>query len=211
MYTEGLIQNCQMIRERFPDAIIYAYLANDVHESFVTRLQTFNNVNIVHVSRKEGTFNSFDRFLAIDDKDVDIMFARDTDSRVHERDACCIEDFIRDNKALHVIRDSKHHWSRMMAGMFGIRKSEFPYLMKDLIADWQTNNTDTRYFCDQHFLNSTIYKLLNHSMLVHDRYNIFKDEYLTPFRFPIVEHRFIGQAHEFKEDGTELIVHTMDH
>jgi len=196
-YTKGMVRNCDMIKERFPDAIVYIYIASDVPSFYRELLASYSNVKLIPVERNEGSSNMYDRFLTIDDESTDIMFVRDADSRVHERDACCIEDFIKENKALHIIRDNKNHNRRIMGGMFGIRKSLFPYSMANLIKEWQQTHTDinTRYGSDQRFLADIIYPRFKNSMLVHDRYHCFKEEDVVPFRYPIVDHLFIGQVH----------------
>jgi hypothetical protein len=124
-YTEGMIVNARQISERFPTAITQIYIADDVPADIVARLLSVSNVRLIHVQRAVDQQNTFNRFLAIDDPDCDIMFSRDADSRIHDRDAACIEDFIASDKILHIIRDHPYHGTRIMAGMWGIRKSAF--------------------------------------------------------------------------------------
>lgn len=195
-YTKGMIQNCEMIQKRFPDALIHIYLVNDVPSDIVDTLTKFTNVKIIPVEKKENLLNTLDRFFAIDEEYTEFLFVRDADSRVHERDACCIEDFINATKSLHIIRDHLKHSSRVMAGMVGIRKSLFPHNMTELIKGWMGKNGRgvTKYGCDTMFANNVLYPMLKKSMMVHDNHHHFKDEEITPFRYPIRNNAYVGQV-----------------
>lgn len=200
-YTKGMIANCQLIKERFPSARIIIFLANDVPAHYGEQLSTFSNVTIKHVERKRGLQNSYDRFEVMDEPDIDIVFFRDADSRVNERDACCIEDFINDSRALHIIRDHAWQTNLISAGMFGLRKSLFPYNMGELMKTWLSKHTDVGYGSEERFLAHMIYPQLRHSMLVHDRSHRYRHELTVPFRSPIINSDFIGQTHDIDADG----------
>jgi hypothetical protein len=202
-----MIRNAEQLAVRFPQARVHIYIAPDVPDTIRTTLAAMPNVNIYPVDQKSGSAGMFDRFMAIDEPDCSVMFVRDADSRVHERDAACIEDFLASDKTLHIIRDHKYHWQPIMGGMWGIRKSGMTATMKEMLLSW----TITDAYCnDQHFLQYNVYPLYKSNAIIHDRLATFKDETLTPFRVPIVNHLFVGQIHLIGEDGAEKIVCNKD-
>jgi hypothetical protein len=204
-YTRGMIINAGQIKQRFPDAIVQIYIASDVPVVIKDELNTYSNVRLVHTERKAGIGGMFDRFESIDCRDCDIMFVRDADSRIHERDAACIEDFIlAKDKHLHIIRDHFYHKDRIMGGAWGIRRGVLPEPISALIGKWRSSHSTEHYIADQEFLRSYIYPFLYKKALIQDRYGYYKhEEELTPFRMPIVNNLFVGQVHLFDMSGNE--------
>jgi hypothetical protein len=100
MYILGMVENIKIINSKFPNARIQIYIADDVTINIKNNISKLPNVKLIHVNNKEGIKNMFDRFEAIDDPECSIMFVRDADSRIHDRDAACIEDFINSNNNL---------------------------------------------------------------------------------------------------------------
>jgi hypothetical protein len=206
-YTVGMIHNARHIATRFPEARVLIYISPDVPTDIHDTLKVLPNVKLIYVAVKRGSAGMFDRFLAFDEHDCDILFVRDADSRVYERDAQCIEDFINSDKTLHIIRDHFWHTKRIMGGLWGMRKKEGMPSMRSLIASWHVKSI---YGNDQDFLAARIYPLYHTSALIHDRYARFSPpEVLTPFRAPLNEH-FAGQVYIFDTDGAETTVYDKD-
>jgi hypothetical protein len=202
-YTHGALANARIIKERFPDAKMYVYAAESVPADIKEQLAAMAHVRLIPVPTREGSRGMFDRFLAIDDPECDIMFVRDADSRIHERDAACIEDFIADpSKLIQIIRDHKYHYYRIVGCAFAVRKEAMAQSMASLIA--KTPHYGTNYGCDQNFLVAEFYKKFLDRAQIYDRYSQFEPQgVLTPFCIPITDNLFVGQVHLFREDGTE--------
>lgn len=202
-YTHGALANARIIKERFPDAKMYVYAAESVPADIKEQLATMPHVRLIPVPSREGSKGMFDRFLAIDDPECDIMFVRDADSRIHDRDVACIEDFIADtSKLIQIIRDHKYHTYYILGGTFAIRKEAMSTSMKSLITN--TPNYGFNYGSDQNFLNAEFYNKFLDRAQIYDRYAQFESQStLTPFRVPIKDNLFVGQVHLFREDGTE--------
>ena len=198
IYTRGMVANCERIKARFPGARVYVYCADDVPPTVVDVLRSHTHVTVIPVVAKPGIEGMFDRFLACDDPGATHVFVRDADSRVHERDAACIDDFLGLRKDLHIIRDHPLHTRRIMGGMFGVRRGAVS--VKDLLHAWTRQRT--AYGADQDFLSERLYSALKGSAVIHDRCHTFSDETVTPFRHPIEGPLFVGQVHVFK-DGQE--------
>ncbi len=202
-YTRGMICNAQQLAISFPAARVNVYIASDVPSNVSEVLAAMPNVRIIPVPRRPGSAVMFDRYRAIDDNDCDIMFVRDADSRVHARDIACIEDFLAaPDKLLHIIRDHKYHTCKIMGGTVGMRKAAIGIKpMAERILSWIGRE---QYMMDQNFLISEFYTALKHVTMIHDRYGHFAaSEILIPFRAPILDNLFVGQVHDFREDGSE--------
>jgi len=211
-YTEGMIRNAKMITARFPAARIQIYLADDVPADVRTTLESFASVRIVSVRRSSGIQNMFDRFTAIDDTDCDVMFSRDADSRVNERDASCIEDFLASDKSLHILRDHRNHTQRIMGGMWGIRKNILRQSIRSMIQAWLVqNNNPSHYGCDQQFLGNVLYPMFVHKALVHDPHGHYRQvEHTYTHVLPAsTDVHFIGQTYDCNESGDEVAVYTI--
>ena len=211
-YTRGMIANAALIKGRFPEARVAIHITPDVPSDIYEALRAFDNVVLIPAERRPDSGGMFDRFLTIDISDCDVMFVRDADSRVHERDATCIEDFLAAPTAmLHVVRDHKYHTDAIMGGMWGIRKAALTEPMATTIAAWRAERNATAYIADQHFLRSVFYGRLREQAMVHDRVGGGAGRWnigitVTPFRAPIVDDLFIGQVHEYRDDGSEYVV-----
>ena len=131
------------------------------------------------------------------------MFVRDTDSRIHDRDIACIEDFINSDKLLHIIRDHCWHNTFILGGLWGIRKIALTESMNNIIQRWLANQIDFSKGVDQHFLAQTIYPSLRSNVMIHDRYNFYKDESISSFRIEIKNRLFCGQVHKYDSNGIE--------
>ena len=62
----------------------------------------------------------FWRFQPNDDKEVERFIVRDSDSRITEREKIAVEEWEKEDKVLHIMRDHPHHNFHILAGMFGI-------------------------------------------------------------------------------------------
>ena len=207
---EGAIINANMINTRFPTARTHIYTADDVPTDIVHRLQAIPSVRIISVARLRERQNTLDRFMAIDDSECDVMFSRDADSRVNERDAACIDEFLLSDKLLHIIRDHKNHNLPLMAGMWGIRKAALDTPMRVLMDTWKSRHDYSRYGGDQDFLRDVIYPKFCSNALIHDPNHHFSyEKNVHPIHSPMINneyiHGFIGNVYDII-DGKEKTV-----
>jgi hypothetical protein len=206
-YTHGMLANVEHLSNRYPTARVAIYIADDVPQHIVDKLSAYTSVHLIHTPRREGSIGMFDRFLTIDMPDCSVMIVRDADSRVHERDAACIDDFLESDKLLHIIRDHPYHGVRILGGLWAIKKEAFQRMglpiIGDILKEWLPIHVRPGMGCDQDFLGDQIYPRLRHVALIYDRCTLYHDETHTPFRVPIIDRLFCGQVHLFREDGTE--------
>jgi hypothetical protein len=201
-YTWGALANARIIATRFPQATMFVYTADSVPTDITDQLKALPHVRIIPVPTREGSAGMFDRYLAIDSSDCDVMFVRDADSRIHERDAACIEDFLGNpEKLMQLVRDHYYHRIRVCGGIFALRKAAMIEPMRKLL---DYSKIGTHYSADQQFLERTFYKRLLPHAQIFDRYGYFEPAHmLSPFRVPITDNLFIGQVHHFLPDGSE--------
>jgi len=165
-YPVAMIQNVNLIGTHFPDWKVYLYTAPDVDPEFLEQVAMYSNV-VVKPTGKLGPINMIERFFAIEEEGVDIMFVRDADSRVHWRDRWAIRDFLsRPQFIFHTIRDNIMHTAAMMGGLWGMRKTDTITLSRQY-ARYIENPVDRGLGSDQSFLSAYVYgyvcdKLLSH-------------------------------------------------
>ena len=173
-YYHGLEENVQLIEKHFPGWRVYVYLGNDVPDWFEEFLRkTYSSV----VTRRTGTLGyetTVHRFFAADEPDVDVVFFRDADSRVHWRDRWAIRTFLSQSESLaNIIRDHPYHSTAIAAGTWGIRKGLLTTPIRSLYESWipvhnsSGDPNDVRgYGIDQNFLDLVIYHRIARSVFV---------------------------------------------
>jgi hypothetical protein len=164
-YYPGMLENVELIRVYFPDWKVYVYYAPDVTEGIIESLKSSSNV-VLRPTGETGAINMIYRFYAIDEPGVDTMMVRDADSRVHWKDRWAIREFISSDYNAHTIRDNKEHTSKMMGGLWGIRKSMGINIQAEYLR-YKDNAVEKLLGHDQDFLNECIYPKIRRTLLVH--------------------------------------------
>ena len=133
-YIGGLLQNCIDINSLYPDFWIYVYIGSDVSKDiFNCKFDNIRNIRYIDTG-VVGHKNMVYRFLTIDEEGVEIAFSRDCDSRINKRDQYCINRFIESDKRFQIIRDNIQHNTRILGGMWGIKKGLLNVKIKDLLT-----------------------------------------------------------------------------
>lgn len=195
LYYTGLIENLDLIRKYFPEFYIYVYVGNDVPDWFVVELRVRPNV-ILRFTHETGPRNMIHRFFAIDEPEVDLMFVRDADSRVHWKDRWAIREFLNTPDAkLHIIRDNPEHATAIMGGLWGMRKIEGVHI-QTLYQDHRISDRRGHGMgLDQDFLIDMIYPRTTSVHLIHSsqtwRHKPF--EVLNPFPFTYTNDIYCGR------------------
>jgi hypothetical protein len=165
-YPLAMIQNINLIGTHFPGWKVYIYSAPDVDPGFLSQVAMYSNV-VVKPTGKLGAINMIERFFAIEEEGVEVMFVRDADSRVHWRDRWAIRDFLAKPEFIfHTIRDHKDHTAAIMGGLWGMRKTDMLSLSKQY-AMYLENPVDRGFGCDQSFLSVYIYGYVRNILLAH--------------------------------------------
>lgn len=195
MYYTGLLENLELIRKHFPSFYIYVYVGNDVPDWFVIELRVRPNV-ILRFTHETGPRNMIHRFFAIDEPEVDLMFVRDADSRVHWKDRWAIREFLNTPEArVHIIRDNPEHATAIMGGLWGMRKLE-NFSIRSLYQEHKASNPKGHGMgLDQDFLIDCVYPRVETLLMIHSsqtwRYRPF--EILHPFPFTYTNDIYCGR------------------
>lgn len=181
-YCIGALENAALQKGVYPDWTCRFYVDKaTVPQHIISKLHEYNSEIVFCKNQYYGKFPEamFWRFSIMADSSVDRFIVRDTDSRLNIREKYCVDEWIQSNKALHIIRDHKHHNHRIMGGMWGsVNKytMQIPYnkLYNSFISkhkDWPKLK-----MLDQKFLAEVIYPRLKDNICVHDNRHFYKDE-----------------------------------
>lgn len=194
LYYHGLLENIELIQKHFPEAYTFVYIGNDVPDSFVIELRARKNV-ILRFTKETGPRNMIHRFFAIDEPEVDIMFVRDADSRVHWKDRWAIREFLNSSAKVHIIRDNPEHATAIMGGMWGMKKIEGIHIQTLYREHIQNSPRGHGMGVDQDFLIDCVYPKITSVMLIHSsqtwRFRPF--EVLVPFPFTYTNDIYCGR------------------
>lgn len=217
-YTRGMVANAREIARRFPGTKVWVYYCADVPKSTVETLRCMRHVRMLLVERKAGCGNFMSRFQAMGDPSVDVMIVRDADSRVYDRDAACITEFLNDSEyILHIVRDHLCHRFVMLGGMWAIRRPALIYAPA-LLAPVHMES-GKHYGMDQDFLRDHVYKPIigqcPECVLIHDEKHqreykeVANGATVRSFPYTGAEKKdFVGQSYDYRNDD-EFAVYTV--
>ncbi len=192
-YLGGALQNVELAKYFYPDWICRFYIGASTNDSFVDKLNSNNNVEIVKMDEMGDYKGMVWRFLCVSDGDIDISIIRDADSRLHEREVTLVNQWINSPKKFHIIRDHKFHTAKIMGGMWGSKKGTIDN-MHSLLKEYNLGNY---WQTDQNFLRDIIYPKVKNISMTHDFFGVVDGN--CPFPNSLKnrdENHFIGQAYD---------------
>jgi len=104
----------------------------------------------------------------------DIMIVRDADSRINEREAHAVNEWIESGLGFHIMRDHKNHKARMLGGMWGLRTAAMPELQSQLdlwtrcSAITGDNKRGPYWKEDMRFLKEVVWPVAKNNHMAHD-------------------------------------------
>jgi len=202
-YPIPMIQNIELVQKHFPNWKVYLYVSPDVDSEFIQQISQYPNL-VLKPTGKMGTINRLERLFAFDEPEVETMFVRDADSRIHWKDRWAVNDFMsKPQFSAHIIRDNKDHASKILAGLWGIRKSRRIHI-RSLYEQFLKNPKELFFGedgIDQSFLGSYLYPIIKPNLLLHysHRYIVIGE---NGIEFPFV---YDDSCYCGKVDGSEFI------
>ncbi|MGK6351979.1 hypothetical protein [Parapedobacter sp. DT-150] len=188
-YTLGAVRNAELAPAIYPGWHVVVYYDQTVPMPILNAL-TNRGVRLIDMSESK-IYGPFWRFLASDFPDCGHVVFRDTDSRLTKREYKAVEEWIKEDRILHVMRDHPYHEipfgadrRAILAGMWGIKGNVIS--MDKVIKDF-IRGKEFYYGIDQAFLQQ-IYTDFQHSQTLHDEFFGGK-----PFPERRTEHQFIGE------------------
>lgn len=188
-YTLGAVRNAELAPTIYPGWHVVVYYDQTVPTPILNTLADLD-VRLIDMTESE-IYGPFWRFLASDFPDCGHVVFRDTDSRLTTREYKAVEEWVREDRILHVMRDHPYHEipfgadrRAILAGMWGIKGNVIS--MEKVIKDF-IKQKEFYYGIDQAFLQQ-IYADFQHSQTLHDEFFGGK-----PFPERRTEHQFVGE------------------
>ena len=134
------------------------------------------------------------RFLVADDTSLDRFIVRDSDSRLTERDAVAVYEWVKSGKAFHCVRDHPCIGNfPLSGGAWGAQPKE---LVKIFGKPWRQmmRGTGNNYLDDMNFLNFQIWPKVKNYTYCSD--SVTCDVYPNSHPFPVKRHGYehVGQS-----------------
>tara|TARA_R110000851_G_scaffold256704_2_gene409153 strand:+ start:387 stop:1055 length:669 start_codon:yes stop_codon:yes gene_type:complete len=200
-YCVGALKNAESCKDFYPDWECIFYISNNVPEEYIENLRKLNS-KIITLNEKPNSSFNVNRFLAMDTPNASRVIFRDTDSRFCQREVDAVNEWVSEDTALHVMKDHPYHGNfPILAGMFGLNKSKFPYSMSESINVFRKQTEgklDNHYYFDQIFLQNFIWNNFENDCTIHDEFFHCK-----PYPSLRVDKRFVGESFEEDESRNE--------
>jgi|TARA_B110000858_G_scaffold16512_2_gene16691 hypothetical protein len=191
-YIIGMKENIKLAKQYYLDWEVRIYYNNTVPEKYINEYREIGAICMLCENIGENKLNwegMFWRWLPLDDKTVDIWISRDADSRLSEREAKIVDEWINSGKTLHSIRDHRCHFNYIMGGLFGINNKLFheKYKFKtvsQIIKELSVYYKERPYNVDQIFLNDNLWKILKDDVMAHiskDGRRVYQTDILIPY------------------------------
>ena len=200
-YCIGAVRNAELAADIYPDwrcifqldalvpVVVWDALSEMEHVDVIRRIDPQTN------GMAKGDWRGmFWRFEYVNAQNVDVMISRDCDSRLTNREAVAVEEWLESGKGFHIMRDHPWHGSSMLGGMWGCRSGALPEF-NQLMAEW---HHEDRWQTDQDFLNQAIYPRIANDAMIHASF--FRMEpHAKDFPVPRRGTEFVGQVFDENE------------
>lgn len=204
-YTINMVLNAELASSLYEHWKVLVYYDDTVPAKIVQRLQTYPNVILEKGSiEKDNWRRLMWRFQAYDKSDANLVVFRDADSYLTKREKDAVDQWAKTEKDLHIMREVwPGHNSKIMAGMWGLRKNNRLTSLIELVKRYKGAN---EYSIDQAFLNSVVYPMFKDSMVVHDANSHLRYKDAThEWPSPMVNDQYIGMVQYPPNSGSGLV------
>ena len=169
IYSRGAVENAKLALIYYPGWECRFYVDKNVSANLKKELTDLGSV-VIEKSDLNGYSGLFWRFEPLNEPDVDVWISRDADSRLSEKEALAVKEWLAENKTFHIMRDSHNHdLYAVMAGMFGVRNDLFKkkYGNVDLTCPGHYINLRDS---DQHVLQERLWGLIQGDHVCHEHW-----------------------------------------
>jgi hypothetical protein len=173
-YQVGAVRNAELCKTIYPGWDVWFYVSPSISEYIINKLLDLD-ARVIIVEAPDNAFFMNYRYLPCTDTDYTVERAifRDTDSRVDEREAAAVAEWIKSDKGLHIMRDHPYHpphptQHMLLGGMWGVKCDKLKDF--DTLAIKCVN--DTEHGADQRLLTKYVYPRFSESndICVHDEF-----------------------------------------
>lgn len=197
-YVQGAIRNAELAPKIYPGWTCRFYVGN--LDQSTNKIATFggllyhtlnelalmDHVEVITLDETANWTGMFWRFRPAAEDDVEAFISRDCDSRLGEREARAVEDWLKGPQLIHVMRDHPYHSAPILGGMWGAKRHAIPDML-ELMDKWQQED---RWQTDQEFLRDVIWPAYGYKTLVHDDW--VRSAGTEPFPTPRNGDNFVG-------------------
>ncbi|WP_315831649.1 hypothetical protein [Bradyrhizobium prioriisuperbiae] len=190
LYTDGAITNAELATHLYPGWTVRFYVDETTPADVVSALRA-RQAEILRVAapRLGPMYGRYWRFWVAAETGIERFIVRDVDSRLNTREAAAVDDWIRSDKSVHVMRDSAAHGRRMLSGMWGATGNTFPQ-MRNLTDSWGRYSLQGE---NDQFMSEIIFPLIRDDYICHDSYGHFSDAMPFPPHGRMTGTSFIGE------------------
>jgi hypothetical protein len=191
MYWVGAVRNIELVNKFYPGFTSRFYIDKTSKQSLIDTI-VGDNVEVVLVDSKAAFHGMFWRFWAAEDKDVNIFLSRDCDSRISQREASAVNEWLQSNKDFHIMRDHPYHTVPILGGMWGSRNG----LMRRLQITKQIDNWNVFGVKgnDQDFLGQIIYPSVISTSMEHAEFGLRYGGEIRNFPTRRRNYEFVGDV-----------------
>lgn len=186
-YIVGALANARQASKYYPGWKVVFFCGQDVDLEVRNQLQSYG-ADTVTVTGPTGFASSAWRFQASFIRDAEAVIFRDTDSRLSFREANAVADWLRSEKAIHVMRDHPNHKWEIQGGMFGVIPKRLPRFLSRLANE----KFGDYYGQDQDFLRRALYYPNRLSCFINDDFAL-RGIGVRRFSTPRKSNEFIGE------------------
>lgn len=208
LYWIGAKRNIELVSEKLPGWICRFYIDKSCRKDLIETIESNGNVEIIFMDGEVGglslnnRFNHsglFWRFLALNDKDINILLSRDCDSRISDREISAINEWIESDKDFHIMRDHPYHQVPILSGMWGCRNGILSNI-DDILNDWINYSPKGRYQAeDQDLLGQIVYPIVKDRSMEHSEFNISYGGEIKPFPTVRNNYEFVGDVFDVND------------
>jgi hypothetical protein len=171
LYNYGIYENALLLNKIYPDWYMVVYYTKTSLEKVIEELKKIKRVECILIDVANHPRNSMLRFLAAFNKKNDVVIFRDADSRLIQREADAVKEWLENtDKSIHIMRDKETH-KKICAGLWGVRNG---ILCKDdIIAKYYEyfKILNSKWTIDEKFLNQVIYPKYIKDATIHAEFN----------------------------------------
>ena len=180
-YNFGMLENALSLHTYFPHAMLVAYVCpKNADTRIVSALADLPHVRLIMF--ESGEFPGMVvRMSPAFEWDISALYLiRDADSRPSFREAKAVEDWWRDGKDFHIMRDSRGHYGKILGGMFGSKDAFLSQFREQYTKELTDNRQE--YGEDMSFLDRAVYaKLSEDNSTIHSIHCYRYESWSKPF------------------------------
>ncbi|CAD5111152.1 unnamed protein product [Dimorphilus gyrociliatus] len=158
----GALRNIQLVKVFMPEWILRLYVAEGVPQRWLNKFKLLK-AQIVQLPANNEPFE-LQPFKIIEDSSVNVFIIRNATSRLSERDATVVKDWVSSQAAFHCIRDHPRHKSSRIAGIgtIGGRREKLNQRLSEAVTKFSQVTSSWNW------LQTTLFDLVKADMLCHD-------------------------------------------